>query len=98
MNIEKPDLMTLAKQLSSAYMPISASVIKGDMYDAMIDQTAQVGVFGHGYTYSGHPTACAVSLKTLEIYERDNIFAHAAAMGDYMQDKLGCLCGSSVGR
>lgn len=88
MNIQKPDLMTLAKQLSSAYMPISASVINGDMYEAMIDQTAQVGVFGHGYTYSGHPTACAVSLKTLEIYERDNIFAHAAAMGDYMQEKL----------
>lgn len=88
MHIEKPDMMTFAKQLSSAYMPISASVIKGDMYEAMIEPSAEVGVFGHGYTYSGHPTACAVALKTLEIYERDNLFAHAAAVGDYMQQRL----------
>jgi len=53
--------MTLAKQLSSAYMPISASVIRGDMYQAMIEPSANVGVFGHGYTYSGHPVACAVT-------------------------------------
>ncbi|MCP4879881.1 MAG: aminotransferase class III-fold pyridoxal phosphate-dependent enzyme, partial [Gammaproteobacteria bacterium] len=88
MHIEKPDMMTFAKQLSSAYMPISASVIKGDMYEAMIEPSSEVGVFGHGYTYSGHPTACAVALKTLEIYERDNLFAHAAAVGDYMQQRL----------
>lgn len=88
MNIEKPDMMTLAKQLSSAYMPISAAVIKGDMYEAMIEPSAQVGVFGHGYTYSGHPVSCAVALKTLEIYERDDIFTHAAEIGDYMQKRL----------
>ncbi|WP_027857187.1 aminotransferase [Marinobacterium jannaschii] len=88
MNIQQPDMMTLAKQLSSAYMPISASVIKGDMYEAMIEPSAQVGVFGHGYTYSGHPVAAAVSLKTLEIYQRDNIFGHAAEMGEYMQKRL----------
>jgi adenosylmethionine-8-amino-7-oxononanoate aminotransferase len=88
MNIKKPDLMTLAKQLSSAYIPISAAVIRGDMYEAMIEQTAKVGIFGHGYTYSGHPVACAVALKTLEIYERDNIFAHAAKIGEYLQTRL----------
>ncbi len=88
MNIEKPDMMTLAKQLSSAYMPISASVIRGDMYDAMVEPSAKVGVFGHGYTYSGHPVAAAVALKTLEIYERDDIFGHAAKMGDYLQKRL----------
>ncbi|MDP6967816.1 MAG: aminotransferase [Gammaproteobacteria bacterium] len=88
MHINKPDLMTLAKQLSSAYMPISASVIKGELYEAMLEPSAQVGVFGHGYTYSGHPTACAVALKTLQIYERDNLFAHASAVGEYMQAKL----------
>jgi len=86
--IQKPDMMTLAKQLSSAYMPISASVIRGDMYQAMIEPSNKVGVFGHGYTYSGHPVACAVSLKTLEIYQRDNMFAHAAKTGAYMQKRL----------
>ena len=66
MNIGRPDMMTLAKQLSSAYVPIGASVIRGDMYEAMIEPVADVGVFGHGYTYSGHPLGCAVALKTLE--------------------------------
>lgn len=89
MGIEKPAMMTLAKQLSSAYMPISAAVIRGDMYEAMIEPSTKVGVFGHGYTYSGHPVAAAVSLKTLEIYERDNIFGHAAKVGEYMQKRLG---------
>ncbi|WP_264212989.1 aminotransferase [Leisingera thetidis] len=84
----KPDLMTFAKQLSSAYFPISASVIPGWMYEAMIAQTNEVGVFGHGYTYSGHPAACAAALKTLEIYERDNLFEHAADVGAYMQAQL----------
>lgn len=84
----KPDMMTLAKQLSSAYMPISASVIRGDMYEAMVEPSNQVGVFGHGYTYSGHPVACAVSLKTLEIYERENIFVKAAEVGKYLQSEL----------
>jgi len=88
MGIDSPDMMTLAKQLSSAYMPISASVIRGDMYEAMVDQSAASGVFGHGYTYSSHPVACAVSLKTLEIYERDDIFGHAAIIGEYMQAKM----------
>ena len=91
MDINKPDMMTLAKQLSSAYMPISASVVRGDIYEAMVEPSAQVGVFGHGYTYSGHPVAAAVSLKTLEIYQRDNLFGHAAEVGDYMQQKLRAL-------
>ena len=84
----KPDLMTFAKQLSSAYFPISASVIPGWMYKEMVAPSNEVGVFGHGYTYSGHPAACAAALKTLEIYERDNLFDHAAEVGDYMQAQL----------
>jgi len=91
MAIEKPAMMTLAKQLSSAYMPISASVIRGDIYQALQQPSADVGVFGHGYTYSGHPVAAAVSLKTLEIYQRDNIFGHAAETGSYLQQKLATL-------
>ena len=88
MNIQQPDMMSLAKQLSSAYVPISAAVIKGDMYEAMIEPSNQVGVFGHGYTYSGHPLACAVALKTLEIYERDSIFEKASETGKYFQTQL----------
>ena len=88
MHIKQPDLMTCAKQLSSGYMPIGASIVRGDLYQAMIEPSAEVGVFGHGYTYSGHPVACAVALKTLEIYERDEIFARAARVGEYFQRSL----------
>ncbi len=91
MNINKPDMMSFAKQLSSAYFPISAAVIRGDMYEAMIEPSAKVGVFGHGYTYSGHPVGCAVALKVLEICERDHIFTQAARTGEYMQEKLAAL-------
>ena len=83
-----PQLMTLAKQLSSAYIPISAAIIPGTMYEALVEPSAQVGVFGHGYTYTGHPVACAAALKTLEIFERDRLFEHAAKMGAYLQQQL----------
>lgn len=84
----KPDMMTMAKQLSSAYFPISAAAIPGNMYEAMIEPSAKAGVFGHGYTYSAHPVACAAALKTLEIYERDDMFAKAALVGAYLQKRL----------
>jgi adenosylmethionine-8-amino-7-oxononanoate aminotransferase len=84
----KPQMMTLAKQLSSAYIPISASIIPGFMYEAMIKPSAEVGVFGHGFTYSGHPVASAAALKTIEIYQRDHLFEKAAKTGAYMQEKL----------
>jgi 4-aminobutyrate--pyruvate transaminase len=84
----EPDLMTLAKQLSSAYVPISAAVIPGSMYEALVEPSARVGVFGHGYTYSGHPVACAAALTTLEIYQREQLFEHAARIGAYLQRRL----------
>ena len=83
-----PQLVSLAKQLSSAYLPISASVIPEYMHEAMIEPSSKVGVFGHGYTYTGHPAACAAALKTLEIYKRDNLFEHAAEIGEYLQTRL----------
>jgi len=88
MNIHTPAQMTFAKQLSSAYYPISAALIRGDMYDAMIEPSAEVGVFGHGYTYSGHPVGCAAALKTLEIYQRDGLYDNAARMGEHLQSRL----------
>ncbi|MEZ5490173.1 MAG: aminotransferase [Gammaproteobacteria bacterium] len=84
----KPQLMSLAKQLSSAYIPISAAIIPDFMYEAMQEPSAQVGVFGHGYTYTGHPVACAAASKAIEIYQRDGLFAHAAAVGRHMQSRL----------
>lgn len=88
MGIDSPSMMSFAKQLSSAYFPISAAVIEGDMYDAFVDQSSKVGVFGHGYTYSGHPVGCAISLKVLEICQRDQLFKQAAINGTYLQKSL----------
>ena len=83
-----PRQMSLAKGLSSAYLPISAAAITGDMYEALVEPSAQVGVFGHGYTYSGHPVACAVAAKVIDIYQRDKLFENAATVGAYLQRRL----------
>lgn len=88
MGMPEPRLMTLAKQITSAYFPLSAAVIHGEMYEAMVEPSAEVGMFGHGYTYSGHPVGCAIALKALEIYERDGIYEHAAEVGAYLQERL----------
>ena len=84
----KPDMMVFAKALSSAYVPVSAAVISGEFAEAIEGAASDMGVFGHGYTYSGHPLGCAVAHKVLEIYERDRIFEHAETVGAYLQSRL----------
>jgi len=87
----KPQMMTLAKALSSAYVPVSAAIVQGDIADCINASATEVGVFGHGYTYSGHPLGCAVASKVIDIYLRDNIFQHAETVGDYLQGRLRAL-------
>ena len=72
----RPDTMSLAKAITSAYFPLSAVLIPEKIYDAMLDESRKIGTFGHGFTYSGHPVGSAIAVKTLEIYERDNIIGH----------------------
>jgi 4-aminobutyrate--pyruvate transaminase len=76
----RPHAISVAKALSSAYLPIAGVLVPPRMYDAMLDESRKIGTFGHGFTYSGHPVAAAVALKTLEIYARDRIVEKAAAM------------------
>jgi 4-aminobutyrate--pyruvate transaminase len=69
-----PDMMTVAKALSSAYLPIGGVLVSDDIYRAAVEGSAQVGTFGTGFTYSGHPVPAAVALETLKIYrERDTV-------------------------
>ena len=75
MNMQ-PHTMSLAKAITSAYFPLSAVLIPDFMYEAMIDESKKIGVFGHGFTYSGHPVGTAIGVKTMEIYQRDNIVGH----------------------
>ena len=69
----RPDIMTVAKALSSAYLPIAAILINKRLYDGISENTAKLGTFGHGFTYSGHPVSSAVALETLKIYQERNI-------------------------
>ena len=83
-----PTTMSVAKALSSAYQPISAVLIPEFMYEPFVEASAEAGVFGHGYTYSGHPVCAAVALRNLELMEERDIFAHAARVGAVFQARL----------
>ena len=72
----KPDLITCAKALSASYQPISGLMISDRIYEAMVKQSETHGTFGHGFTYGGHPVACAVALETLKIYQERDIIGH----------------------
>ncbi len=84
----KPASITVAKALSSSYMPISAVIISDDCYDIIAKKSDELGIFGHGYTYSGHPVACAVAVKTLEIYERDDMLGHVNKVSPTFTERL----------
>ena len=87
----KPHSLSVAKALSSAYLPIAGVMIPEEMYQALIVESKKIGTFGHGFTYSGHPVAAAVAIKTLEIYKRDRIFETAAARMPLFQKRLMAL-------
>jgi 4-aminobutyrate--pyruvate transaminase len=81
----KPDIITMAKALSSAYLPISATVISEEIYQAFVAQSEKLGQFAHGFTYSGHPVCCAVALETLKIYQERDIVGHVREVAPRLQ-------------
>jgi 4-aminobutyrate--pyruvate transaminase len=87
----KPQSISVAKAITSAYFPMSALTIEEDLYQAMLEESRKLGTFGHGYTYTAHPAGCAVALKTIEIYERDKVMEHAAKMSPVFQARLNRL-------
>lgn len=84
----QPHTMTLAKALTSAYQPLSALVIGDEMYRGMEQGCDGIGFFGHGTTYGGHPVACAVGLKMLELFEERNILAHVAKVSQRFEQRI----------
>lgn len=84
----QPDMMTVAKALSSAYLPISALLVNQKIVDAVSMNSGKIGTFGHGYTYSGHPAAVAVAMETLNIYDELDILSHIRQVGPYLQERL----------
>src|SRR5215510_8333857 len=87
----KPDGLSIAKALSSAYLPIAGVMVPEIMYRALLTESEKIGTFGHGFTYSGHPVAAAVALKTLEIYQRDKIIETANTRMPQFQQRLMAL-------
>jgi 4-aminobutyrate--pyruvate transaminase len=83
-----PTSMSMAKQLTSAYAPLSAVAINADMAEAIEANSGEIGTFGHGFTYGGHPLGCAVAVKALEIYQRRRIVDHVRALAPIFQSKL----------
>ncbi|MEM7020469.1 MAG: aminotransferase, partial [Pseudomonadota bacterium] len=84
----QPDMMTCAKQLSSAYVPIGAVLLTDQIYQAFTKGSDQYGTFGTGNTYGGHPVAAAVALETLNIYQERNIVEHVRQMGERFEARL----------
>jgi 4-aminobutyrate--pyruvate transaminase len=84
----RPDIMVMAKALSSGYLPISATVISEGIYQALLQQSDKIGVFAHGYTYSGHPASCAVALETLDIMRERDLVGHVQRVGPRLQEGL----------
>jgi len=86
-----PDTMSVAKSLSSAYLPVAAVLIPDYIYEAMVEGCRKLGTFGHGFTYSGHPTCTAVALKNLEIMEERQIFEHVREVMPRFQERLSAM-------
>jgi 4-aminobutyrate--pyruvate transaminase len=84
----KPDIITVAKALSSAYLPIAGILLNERVYQAISDNTNKIGTFGHGFTYSGHPVSCAVALETLKIYEERDILGQVRGRSPGFLKKL----------
>ena len=86
-----PDIITMAKGLTSAAIPMSATAFKTEIYDEIVNSSDSVIELFHGYTYSGHPVAAAAGLATLEVYENENLFDRALTMEPIFEENLHSL-------
>jgi len=85
----QPDMITMAKAITNGSQPMGAVGVSDKIYNAIVDNGPEHGVeFFHGYTYSGHPACVAASLATLDIYEKEDIFARAESMSPYFLDAV----------
>lgn len=84
----EPDLITVAKGLTSAYFPLSGAIVGQKVYDVMEEAADRIGSFSHGYTYSGHPIGAAAANAVLDIVEKEDLPGNAKAVGTYFQEQL----------
>lgn len=84
----EPDLVTVAKGLTSAYFPLSAAIVGEKVYKVLEEGADRVGAFSHGYTYSGHPIGAAAANAVLDIVEKEDLPGNARKVGAYFQAQL----------
>jgi len=84
----EPDLVSLAKGLTSGYAPLSACLVTEKVWSVLEAEAEALGVFGHGFTYTGHPLCAAAALANLDVMERESLFSRAARLGAYLQTRL----------
>jgi len=84
----KPDLITLAKGITSGYVPLSACLVSEKIWQTLVTGSASAGAYGHGYTYSGHPLAMKAAMVNLDIIERDNLLSNVATRGNQLLAEL----------
>ena len=84
----KPDILTCAKALSAAYLPISAVLVSSQVISGLEKQASELGIFGHGYTYSAHPVPAAVALRTLELMEERGIIEHVRSVAPLFKERV----------
>jgi len=84
----KPDLMSVAKGITSGYAPLSAVLVGEKVWSVICEGSAKYGAFGHGYTYTAHPVTAAAALANLDIVEEEGLIARAGTMGDYLNASL----------
>ncbi|HJV81725.1 aspartate aminotransferase family protein [Noviherbaspirillum sp.] len=88
----EPDLVTTAKGLTNGVVPMGAVFVKQAIHDAMMDGPAGIELF-HGYTYSGHPLACAAALATLDVFAEQKVLENASSLASYWEDAVQSLKG-----
>jgi L-2,4-diaminobutyrate transaminase len=84
----EPDLITVAKGLTSAYFPLSGAIVGQKVYDVMEEAADRIGSFSHGYTYSGHPIGAAAANAVLDIVEKEDLPGNSRLVGAYFQEQL----------
>lgn len=84
----EPDMISVAKGITSGYQPLSAVLISEKVWKPIHDDSEHLGVFGHGYTYTAHPIACAAANANLAIIEREDLIGNAARVGEHFQARL----------
>ena len=91
----KPDIITTAKALSSAYLPISAVILSDKVYKPIESQANDLGIFGHGYTYSAHPVCAAVALKTQQIMIERDIISNVKKVSKVFGERIKNICNNN---